>query len=462
MNKAVRIAWAVSIVAIVAASCAKEPSDNLGEKQMAAFDAWVGLYGDGAEKQPSGIYIKKLHSASGVIKPPVEYDWIQLDYTGRIMVDGDVFVTRDSAVAVEQGTFEYFTHYVPQMIQFYEDGDLPRGVYDAVGTMNEGDRVRVYVPYTLAYGNYGRSFTGGYQGQVSSVPAQTPIIMDLELKKIISDPLRDESNEVAQYASRNWGQTIADTLKTGLYRRSLRTGLDTATVKDDSIAYVYYVGRFMDGFVFDTNIADTARKYHIYDNSSSSKYDSLVVSLKSEDMSVVRGFYEAIKGMRYGETAEALFTSTYGYGSTGQAGTSTTTEIPPYAPLMFTIEVIPLNGDGTAQHPYNITAVKGLPQEESNVWITGYIVGVVDGTSVEENAQYAQTVSVKTNILLSDKRTAKKASEVIAVELPEGPIRDALNLADNKLNYRVKIALKGNIRPYLGQRGMTGVTQYVK
>lgn len=110
------------------------------------------------------------------------------------------------------------------MIQFYEDGDLPRGVYDAVGTMNEGDRVRVYVPYTLAYGNYGRSFTGGYQGQVSSVPAQTPIIMDLELKKIISDPLRDESNEVAQYASRNWGQTIADTLKTGLYRRSLRTG----------------------------------------------------------------------------------------------------------------------------------------------------------------------------------------------------------------------------------------------
>ena len=161
MNKAVRIAWAVSIVAIVAASCAKEPSDNLGEKQMAAFDAWVGLYGDGAEKQPSGIYIKKLHSASGVIKPPVEYDWIQLDYTGRIMVDGDVFVTRDSAVAVEQGTFEYFTHYVPQMIQFYEDGDLPRGVYDAVGTMNEGDRVRVYVPYTLAYGNYGRSFTGG-------------------------------------------------------------------------------------------------------------------------------------------------------------------------------------------------------------------------------------------------------------------------------------------------------------
>ena len=52
------------------------------------------------------------------------------------------------------------------------------------------------------------------------------------------------------------------------------------------------------------------------------------------------------------------------------------------------------------------------------MWITGYIVGVVDGTSVEENAQYAQTVSFKTNILLSDKRTAKKASEVIAVELP--------------------------------------------
>lgn len=77
-------------------------------------------------------------------------------------------------------------------------------------------------------------------------------------------------------------------------------------------------------------------------------------------------------------------------------------------------------------------------------------------------AVYSDTVKVKTNILLSDIRTPDDASRVVAVELPEGTIRDKLNLVDNEAIYRKKIVVRGNIRQYLGQTGLVDVTQYVK
>ena len=106
--------------------------------------------------------------------------------------------------------------------------------------------------------------------------------------------------------------------------------------------------------------------------------------------------------------------------------------------------------------------MKALTKDEDDVWITGYVVGAVDGASVETGAVYADTVKVKTNILLSDIRTPDDASRVVAVELPEGTIRDKLNLVDNEAIYRKKIVVLGNIRHYLGQTGLVDVTQYVK
>ena len=215
----------------------------------------------------------------------------------------------------------------------------------------------------------------------------------------------------------------------------------------------------MDGFGFDTNIEDTARKYNIY--SSSNRYDSITVNTGGTDTTYVKGFYHAIVGMKFGETAQTVFTSAYGYGSTLQSPENETW-INPYTPLMFTIMVIPPNGDGTAYHPYSIKGVKALTKDEDDVWITGYVVGAVDGASVETGAVYADTVKVKTNILLSDIRTPDDASRVVAVELPEGTIRDKLNLVDNEAIYRKKIVVRGNIRQYLGQTGLVDVTQYVK
>lgn len=461
MNKIVRILAVGIIAAVCLSSCAKEPTVDWDTLREDAFEAWMSRNGDGAEKQESGVYIKKLHSESNVVKPPKDGDWVLIDYTGRLMITGDVFTTRDSAVAQRQGTFQYYTHYAPELVQYKQGEAMIDGLYYALATMTEGDSVAAYIPPALSYGTYGGSFGNGYQGEVSSVSANTPVIMNLRLDKIVPDPLSYENTLVREYAYEKWGLGVNDTVAKNMYRRVITPGRDTARVGKDSIVCLYYVGQFLDGFVFDTNMADTARKHHIYDPDNSNKYDSISLTVGSRDTAYIKGFYTAVEGLRYGDVAQVVFPSTYGYGSTG-ISESDATVIGPYSPLVFTIEVLPRYGDGTARHPYTRQGVQSVDGNEDGVWATGFVVGAVEGASVETSAKYSDTVTVKTNILLSDIRTASDPSRVFAVELPEGEIRDALNLVDNPSIYRKKIAVYGNITQYLGEKGMVGTTQYTK
>ena len=90
-------------------------------------------------------------------------------------------------------------------------------------------------------------------------------------------------------------------------------------------------------------------------------------------------------------------------------------------------------------------------------------IGVDPVTAVAGGMEALLAVDdIKPAILLSDIRTPDDASRVVAVELPEGTIRDKLNLVDNEAIYRKKIVVRGNIRQYLGQPGLVDVTQYVK
>ena len=254
----------------------------------------------------------------------------------------------------------------------------------ALGEMNAGDVVRAYIPYGLAYGTSGTSFGSGYEGQVASVPGSTPIIMDMELLEIVADPVIAENELVQDFAYNEWGKTIEDTVRANIYRRTLSLGKDTATVKADTTVSVYYVGRFMDGFVFDTNIEDTARKYNIYRLFEPLRFDHREYRRNGYDL--CEGFLPCDRRDEIRETAQTVFTSAYGYGSTLQSPENETW-INPYTPLMFTIMVIPPNGDGTAYHPYSIKGVKALTKDEDDVWITGYVVGAVDGASVETGSR---------------------------------------------------------------------------
>ena len=246
-----------------------------------------------------------------------------INYTGRTMASGDVVVTRDPEIAKYQGTFNYYTHYTPDYVPFtpynsiYYGSDLNLivGNYLALGHMKEGDIWRVYIPSDLAYGSSGYSYEySGFGGQ-NALGANIPVVMDLELVRVVKDPEKYEASLVQNYAVGQLNMNLTDTVRTNLYLKPISFGKDTATIKKDSTVSVYFVGRFLDGFVFDTNIEDTAKKYNLTQYASSGKYEPISVDVGASEEEettssniVIRGMDIALTKMVYGETATMVFT----------------------------------------------------------------------------------------------------------------------------------------------------------
>ena len=94
-------------------------------------------------------------------------------------------------------------------------------------------------------------------------------------------------------------------------------------------AKVWYVLRFLDGFVVDTNI-DEIRQFVYKDYSSVSEVFTYVPADddggSEESKKAIGAWYYCISQMHYGAYGQIITTSGYAYGSTGITGTTTTTE----------------------------------------------------------------------------------------------------------------------------------------
>ena len=96
---------------------------------------------------------------------------------------------------------------------------------------------------------------------------------------------------------------------------------DSLNVK--SSASIWYIGRFLDGFWFDTNIDDVKEIFY-------GKVESAGTALsfetgKPEDNDFILAWNYAIPTLRRGQWATILTVSTYGYGISGVAGSHTST-----------------------------------------------------------------------------------------------------------------------------------------
>ena len=124
---------------------------------------------------------------------------------------------------------------------------------------------------------------------------------------------------------------------------------DADTIAASTNVNVWYIGRLLDGYVFDTNIEDTAKKYGIYSTDDTytalnveieAKYKDMSTSTSSSsssssDGSVVSGFARALKSMTILDHATTFFSSSYGYGSTSSV--SSGKGVPEYSMLRFDI-----------------------------------------------------------------------------------------------------------------------------
>ncbi len=114
---------------------------------------------------------------------------------------------------------------------------------------------------------------------------------------------------------------------------------DDDEIGEDGTVYIYDIARTLDGFIIDTKISDVQEVIY---GTTTSNTSILSYEASYNKSDYITAWYYAIQGLVPGQWAAFLTTSGNAYGSSGSAGSTSSTEIPPYTPLLFEIFIQPI------------------------------------------------------------------------------------------------------------------------
>ena len=308
-------------MALVLCSCAEDKNESDRSIQERILDAYIKEKFPQAKKLESGLVMIDFQQGSG--EELERRDGGYFEYTTQSL-SGDYIETTDEELAKQLGSFSNSNYYGPVL---YEMGykTTYKGLEEVMIGMKIGGKAKFILPPWL-------SVTGSNGDRWEE---SANLIYEIELKEVINNIDNWEADKMRRYAAIHYPGL--DTLSSHFYFKKLHDA--KADSLESETVQVRYIGRLLDGWVFDTNIADTAKKYGIYDtendyNALDFKHSNDIETME-QDNSMVRGFCMALKDMSYGDKAFTMFGSKYGYDYTGKD------PIGPYQPLIFWLYIEP-------------------------------------------------------------------------------------------------------------------------
>lgn len=306
-----------AILALAAlAGCAVHPDDNADDNERRLLEAHVGLHYPNAQASPSGLYFIDVRAGAGVQPQPLDYLYVNYtayDLYGNVLTSGSAANSNSDSIARQLGVFTDSTYYGPRLWSVGR-ATLYAGLEETVYAMRAGGKARAIIPSWLT--------TVGESDRQLTATA----IFDVELLEIVSDITEYEKAAVQTYNQTHHNVASDDD---NWFLATLTPGDGNVAALGDTF-HLWYVGYLLDGFVFDTNIADSARYHRIFN--ASKTYEKMSV-VYAEEMSLVDGFKKALEKMKPGEEAVAFFTSDLGYKDAGSG------QIQAFTPLRFYIRM---------------------------------------------------------------------------------------------------------------------------
>jgi len=325
---------------LLACSCAKTVVTNAGEEAKRLFDAWMYVHYPNLEPTELGAYVLEETEGSGELVGSTENaPYLRVNYTVTDL-DGEVSMTSYESMSKQLGEYNSTYYYGPRF-WYRSDDALYAGLDEAVSTMRVGGKKTTIVPgWLITSSRYdtAEEYVTNASGSSSSG------IYSVEIVEIVEDVVKWEIDSLTRYLSLSRPDiSPGDSLKYGFYYKQITAPTDTTSFTTDSTLYINYIGRLLNGKVFDTNIADTAKRYDLYSTSGSyspvqinwDADDYTAITMTSDETSLIDGFAYALSRMRSYEKGVAIFYSGLGYGSSGSGNT-----IPEYSPLIFEIEFV--------------------------------------------------------------------------------------------------------------------------
>lgn len=141
--------------------------------------------------------------------------------------------------------------------------------------------------------------------------------------------------------------------------------------------------------------------------------------------------------------------------------TAETAETAEYLASSESFKLAVVEHDGTMESPYNCAEVACLYDNNTEVvWIKGYIVGYINGTSNSGFDPDVPRDTVQTEIVIADTEDETEITKCVAVQLPTGFIREALDLYTNPSNIGKVVWLQGKMQKYFGMAGLKSTAAY--
>lgn len=364
----------ITAFAAVVSGCAKESEIPNNAEEKMYFDAWMQVNHPDAEKSGKGIYIIQEKEGTGEAVADSQYVYVSYKTTD---LSGAIYDYTDEATAKQLGKYDKTNFYGPRII-YRQSGFLYAGVADMLSGMKAGSVRKAVIPGWLMT----KTWYGSEQEYIDNVTG-TNSIFELE----VLDPVknidqwqidsigrfitkdRNEINKDFQYLDFNKIFEKNDTIKDqsdstsyGFYYLGIKDGkpLDkkndkgeemditnnshffTRNGSTDTTIYINYVGRLLNGLVFDTNIKRVAQDNGLSGGSYEPKaikwgdsHTKLIMGTDSETPNMIEGFAMTLWQMHPYEKGIGIFYSNHGYGMQGSGKA-----IPPFSPLVFEIEIV--------------------------------------------------------------------------------------------------------------------------
>lgn len=345
MKKTIIISLAVLALA---ASCGRTKTTSQHEADQRSFNAWVKVQKELHPEylwQPTELGSWLLEETVGTgeaITGEEDTLYVRVNYILSTL-KGDISSTTYAKVAQQLGTYSENSFYGPAVL--YLKGQYA-GLEELLTGMRSGGRRKAAIPgWLLTYKRYDSP-----EKYLNDSTSTTPGIYDIELVDHFSNTDKWELDSIGRYLVRHFPKRYGtDPVKAvgdssgahGFYYIQSKAP-SSATVLKDTAVYINYIGRLLDGSVFDTNVRDTAMRHGIYKSNGDYspvyiKYgdDWSEIRMGTSGSSVVKGFALTLSKMGPFEEGTGIFYSPLGYSYSGSGST-----IPGYSPLRFDISIV--------------------------------------------------------------------------------------------------------------------------
>ena len=348
------------IAAIAVIGCAKTETIGPNDAYQRYFEAWMHVNYPDATPSGLGIYIIEDQQGSGV--KVGEDGYILLDYKVTDL-EGNISSYTDALTAQQLGKYNQTTYYGPKFLTTTKT-TLPAGLRNAVVGQQVGTSRKVIIPsWLMSYKSYdteedylnpplkkneeydASSFSNTiYEFTIAGYTEDMEKWQIDSIGRFFSNrTVMIDGKPAADVFKKNGAKmTAADSTSYGFYYKQIKAPKNTDKFAKDTTVYINYVGKLLNGLVFDTNVERVAKDNGLY--SASRTYEPTRINwgenyeditMGSDKSSIISGFAQTLWQMKDMEKGVGVFISSIGYGYSG-SGSS----IPAYTPLIFEIELV--------------------------------------------------------------------------------------------------------------------------